>query len=158
MLQVRHDWWDELNDMQQQMDRFLEHFSSCKRQPVKFAPGVWQPLVDVYESGDQVVVTAELAGVRREDVRIVLHNNILLLSGVRQDQRTAATRTYQVMEVNFGRFERAVELSTVVDPDSATAKLEDGFLVIAMSKAPAPTMKWVQLRTGEEAGERQAEK
>jgi HSP20 family protein len=79
MLRVRQDWFDELDEMQRQMERFLEHFTSCKRPAVMFSTGVWQPLVDVYETPEEVVVVAELAGVAQGDVSIVLHNNTLLL-------------------------------------------------------------------------------
>lgn len=155
MLRVRQDWRDELDDMQRQMERFLEHFASCKRQPVMFSAGVWQPAVDVYETPDEVVVLADLAGVVREDVRIVLHNNTLLLTGERRDSRVGKPRIYQVMEVNFGRFQRAIELPAVVEAENASARLDHGFLVIVLTKAAQPTMKRVPISIGKEAGERQ---
>ena len=148
------DWWGELDEMQRQMEKFLDHVGSCKRQPVKFAPGVWQPLVDVYETPDEVVVVADVAGVVREDIRIVLHDRTLLLTGERRDRRAGTPRLYKVREVNYGRFEREVELPAPVVPDSANANLESGFLVIVMIK-DEPRTRNVRVVTGKEVKERE---
>ena len=155
MLRARQDWRDELDDMQRQMERFLQHFSSCKRQPVMFSAGVWQPTVDVYETPDEVIIVAELAGVVREDVRIVLHNNMLLLTGERRDARAGKPRVYQIMEVSFGRFERAIELPAAVTAEGSSARLDHGFLIIVMPKAAQPTARHVPIKIGKETGEGQ---
>lgn len=154
MRSSRADWWGELDDMQRQMEKFIGHFCSSKRQPVLFSPGVWQPLVDVYETPDEVVVVAELAGVVREDLRIVLENKTLQLAGERRNLRSGTPRRYQIMEVNYGRFEREIELPAPVHPDSAKANLESGFLVIVMTKAE-PRVQKVSISAVKETREEQ---
>jgi HSP20 family protein len=154
MLRVRQDWSDELDDMRRQMERFLEHFTTCKRSPVMFSTGIWQPLMDVYETPDEVVVVAELAGVDLNELNLILHNKTLLLTGERRDKHAGKPRSYQLMEVNYGRFQRAIELPTAVEAESANARLENGFLVIVIKKSTKPTMQKVPIRIGDVAGER----
>jgi HSP20 family protein len=144
---MSQDWWGDLDQMQRQMEQFLEHVTSFKRNPVMFSTGVWQPLVDVYETADAVLVVAELAGVVRDDIRIVLDNNVLHLAGERRDRRPHTPRQYSVMELSYGRFEREIELPAAVVPESTRANLESGLLVIVMAKAPEPAARQVRVTT-----------
>jgi HSP20 family molecular chaperone IbpA len=58
------------DDMWRHMEKLMESMAYPKRPPVLFTRSVWQPNVDIYETGEHVVVLAELAGVRADEVTI----------------------------------------------------------------------------------------
>jgi len=96
--------------------------------------GAWKPAVDIYETEDAVVITAELPGVNKEDVSIEVKGNILMLSGERCDVNTIDEENYYRKERCFGTFHRAFTLRDPVDPNKIKAKFKDGILKIEIPK------------------------
>jgi len=95
-------------------------------------PNVWRPPTDVYETKDNVVVKMEVAGMRDEDLEVVVQDKLLLISGSRSD--STERKAYHQMEIPFGKFSVGIELSVRVDTDNATAEYKDGFLTIQFPK------------------------
>lgn len=100
--------------------------------------GAWSPNTDVYESADDVVVKMELAGVKRESIRIHLEGQAVIVEGVRRDpyggESTAGYR-FRQMEIEYGPFQRVVALPFAVDGQAARAHLTDGILKIRLPRA-----------------------
>jgi HSP20 family protein len=94
---------------------------------------IWSPPTDVYETEENYVIKVEIAGMRDEDFDVAFENNILMISGYRSDLNER--RAYHQMEIRFGRFELAVEVSVTLDIDKATAEYKDGFLTVVLPKA-----------------------
>lgn len=97
----------------------------------------WQPAVDVFETSRAVVVRAELAGVRRDDLRVHVEGQRLRIRGVRVSSSEEAgeeVRRLHQMEVAFGPFERVVEIGIPIEGESVKANLEDGFLRVVLPK------------------------
>ena len=92
----------------------------------------WSPPTDVYETEESCVIKLEIAGMRDEDFEVAFENNVLTISGTRLDLNER--RAYHQMEIRFGKFEIAVELPMVVDIEKATARYQDGFLVVVLPK------------------------
>ena len=97
----------------------------------------WQPDVDVFETADNVVVRAELAGVRSEDLRVAVDGEILSIRGVRRAPEPADIRRLHQMEIATGPFERRVKLSIAIETQGVTAHLADGFLTVTLPKRAA---------------------
>lgn len=93
----------------------------------------WQPDVDVIEAEDAVVVRAELAGVRREEVRVSVDGDVLRLSGIRESTGSSVVRLHQ-MEIASGPFERRIRVPVEFDRDRVTAHLEDGLLTVTLPR------------------------
>jgi HSP20 family protein len=93
----------------------------------------WQPDVDVFETEDAVVVRAELAGVRRGDLRVTVDGDLLRIRGLREGSGAAAVRLHQ-MEIATGPFERCLRVPADVDRDRVTAHLEDGLLTVTLGR------------------------
>lgn len=102
--------------------------------------GEWEPAVDVYETADSVVVAAEIAGVRREDVSIEVAGDVLTLRGARPFGRTGAgPESYLRMEVPSGAFERSFRLPWPVAEEGVEAVLRDGVLTVRIPRGgPGP--------------------
>ncbi len=107
--------------------------------PMPYSRGdVWRPPTDVYETDEHVVVTMELAGVKEEDIEVTIFNDILVVSGSRQDNRRPEKLLYHEMGINFGRFRGEVFLPLRVSPECVEAHYENGFLYIWLLKSCQP--------------------
>jgi len=135
MVGFRYDWLININSMQKEMERLLSYLGSSKPPPIRFSPGMWEPAMDVYETGEEVTVQVELAGVRQGEFELVVDSNTLVIRGERKDTLTSRRRTYYQMEIHKGFFERSILLPTPVDPSRAKASYEDGLLVVNLPKA-----------------------
>jgi HSP20 family molecular chaperone IbpA len=105
----------------------------------------WRPPIDVFETGNGLVVRAELGGLIAGEVQVLLSGDQLILRGERDVVRTGGHRVYHESRVRYGRFEAAIRLPFAVDGESATAEYADGFLSIEL-----PRLAPVKLPTGRE--------
>lgn len=95
----------------------------------------WAPNMDVFVHEGGVVVKAELAGIRREDLTLTIEGNRLRIRGIRRDAPRAAGSRFLMMEIEYGAFEAAVELPAGLDMTSAHAVYLNGFLRIEFGRA-----------------------
>lgn len=97
----------------------------------------WCPPVDVIEEEDEVVVTMELAGGRKEDVEVECRGDSLWIRGEKRRERSGHEEHRRYVERTFGAFERTVPLPATVDPDSVETSFADGVLTVRIRKRPA---------------------
>ncbi len=109
----------------------------------------WIPNTDVYTSEEGLVVKAELAGMRREDLEISVEGNRLLISGQRPDGCRTPGCKFLVMEINYGAFECVIEIPAGYDLSNAKASYQNGFLRVDVPPAPKPTSKTVFVHISE---------
>jgi HSP20 family protein len=117
--------WDPFGDLlaiQQRLDRFAP------------GPSGWNPPVDLHETPDAYVVTAELPGLAREDVEIQMRDGRLTLSGARRE-RAAPCERYHRVERGHGSFSRTFQLPIAVDAERIVADLHDGVLRVTCPKS-----------------------
>ena len=88
----------------------------------------WSPNTDVYVTEDGLVVKVELAGMRKEDLQLVIEGSKIKISGNRPDGCRAPKCKFLVMEINYGAFESVIELGDGFDLVKATAAYQNGFL------------------------------
>ena len=100
--------------------------------------GAWAPNTDVCVSGDEIIVKMELAGVAKENLRIRVENDALVVEGVRRDpyggESTAGYKFIQ-MELEYGPFRRVIPMPFPIDGDRALAQCEGGILRILLPRA-----------------------
>jgi HSP20 family protein len=90
----------------------------------------WVPNTDVYVTDEGLVIKVELAGMRREDLELVVEGNRVKISGHRPDGCRAPKCKFLVMEINYGAFETVIELPSGYDLSQARAAYQNGFLRI----------------------------
>jgi HSP20 family protein len=95
----------------------------------------WAPMVDIYDKEDQLVIQAELPGVKKEDIDVRVEDNMLMLSGKREREREVKEEGYYRSERYFGNFGRTFRLPSTVASEKIDASFKDGILTIAMPKA-----------------------
>lgn len=96
--------------------------------------GTWLPPVDVIEDKDHVRVSAELPGIRPEDVKIQLENNVLSIRGEKLQRERQEHERVQRYERVYGAFERSFTVPNTVDAEKITATYEHGVLTVTLPK------------------------
>jgi len=97
------------------------------------APG-WTPPVDLYETADVFVLTAELPGLTREEIEIHAEDSRVVIRGARAGGQYSCDQYHRV-ERGHGRFSRAFMLPEPIDVEGVTADLKEGLLTLTMPKA-----------------------
>lgn len=96
----------------------------------------WAPPIDVYETEDRYVITAEVPGVSRGEVDLAVHDNRLSIRGSRSGGvPESPSRHYHRVERGHGSFLRTFQFADPVDQDGITADLHDGVLTVTLPKA-----------------------
>jgi len=133
----------ELEAFRREVDRLFREFFGEERAP---AARGWTPSVDIYETPAEVVVQAELPGVKREDIQIELTDDRLTLRGKKERSQEAENATYHLLERNYGEFERSFVLNVPVDIDKAEASYRDGVLTIKLPKVEPKRAKRIEVK------------
>ena len=96
--------------------------------------GRWLPPVDVFEDKDAVRITAELPGVKPEDVKISLENNVLTVRGEKRQTAEETTDRVHRYERTYGAFERSFAVPSTVDAEHIQASYDQGVLTVRLPK------------------------
>ena len=124
------------------MERRLEDFF---RRPSSFLPswlpgmkmpGIeeFAPSIDILTKGDNVVVKAELPGMKKEDIDVDLTEDTITISGEKQKEEKVEKKDYHSIERSYGSFKRSFSLPSQVQTEKASAKFKDGVLEIKIPK------------------------
>jgi len=142
-------------DMRSEMNRmFDEVFGDVVRRSGRQqgdAPTRWAPALDVLQEDGDIVVRAELPGVKPDDVDITLHNGVLTISGERKAEEQREGSSHYVRERRFGSFRRSMTLPQGVNESSISARFDGGVLEVRVSGAAAvQEPKRIQIEAGDE--------
>ncbi|WP_437646143.1 Hsp20/alpha crystallin family protein [Sorangium sp. So ce362] len=147
------------------MDRMFEDFGiggilSPFRQPraieqggeralSSFGGGLWSPRIEVGERGGQLVVKADLPGVTKDDIRVALEDDALIIEGERQQEQQEQREGVSYSERSYGSFMRSIPLPEGVQPDDVDARFENGVLEVCL-KLPQQQQRGrtVEIKTG----------
>jgi HSP20 family protein len=130
------------NEIDRLFDSPLHALTSDSQQ---FQSG-WLPAVDLHEDRDHLVLRAELPGMKKEEIDISLHGDVLTLSGERKEEkRFEEAETYR-QERFLGRFQRAFTLPVAVDADKVDASYKDGVLTVHLPKAENAKPKQIEVK------------
>jgi HSP20 family protein len=106
----------------------------------------WTPAVDVFEDKDAVKIIAELPGVRPDEVKLSIENNILTLRGEKKQVAEETTERVHRYERSYGMFERSFALPNTVDADRVEARFENGLLTIQLPKEERARPREIQVK------------
>jgi HSP20 family protein len=105
----------------------------------------WAPAVDLYEEKDNLIVKAELPGMKKSDIDVSLHDGALTISGERKSEREEKDGETYRSERFYGRFQRSVMLPTPVAADKVNASYKDGILTITLPKTEEAKPKQIEV-------------
>ena len=122
----------DLEDIQDEINRMFEGIAGVPDSDSKL-PRLY-PSVDLSENKDSFVLKAELPGMKKEDVKVTLQNNILTISGEKKQEQEEKGKTFHRIERSYGSFNRTVALPVAVKTDAIKADFKDGVLTVELPK------------------------
>jgi HSP20 family protein len=106
----------------------------------------WVPAVDVFETDQhELVLKAELPGIKREDIDLKVENNVLSIRGERKRDQEIKQDAYQRVERTYGAFARSFTLPSTVNPEGVKAEFKDGVLTVVLPAREEAKPRQVQI-------------
>jgi len=140
--------WDPFRDMvtlREKMNRLFEDSLARKGEDKDMMTSNWAPAVDIYETANELVLTAEVPGIDEKDIEIKVEDNTLTLKGERKFEKETKEENFHRIERSYGSFFRAFSLPNSVDPDLIRAEHENGVLRVVMPKRQELKPKTVKI-------------
>jgi len=106
---------------------------------------LWAPRVDIKENGNEIIIHADLPGMKKEDVQLELHDDILTLNGERKEEKKEQNEKYHRVERTYGKFQRRVGLPSGIDASKISAGFQDGVLEIKIKKPEQAQPKKIEI-------------
>ena len=144
---TRYSFRNRLQELDQLANRFGRVFSGDVQSPANSSD--WLPAVNVVESSEELVLTAEVPGMTRDDIDIELKNNVITISGetMHDVNQGDDERRYHVWERRFGSFQRSFTLPRTVLPEDIVAEYLDGILTVLVPKTPEAKSRRIEIGT-----------
>jgi len=140
--------WDpfrQLSTLRDEIDRLFESPLSALTEGTQPFLSGWLPAVDMFEEKDEIVVKAELPGMKKEEIDISLHDGVLTLSGERKSEDHYKDAETCRSERFLGRFHRSLTLPTLVEAEKVKATYRDGILTVTLPKAEEAKPKQIEV-------------
>ena len=139
-------FFSDLATLEQQINQLFES-TRHSNQPSRNS---WSPAVDIYETTNSFVLTAEVPGVTKDEIDVKVVDNQLTLRGERRWDREGAPETggeqFHRLESAYGKFERGFNLSERIDVANISASLDKGVLTVKLPKR-TPTVQKIKVET-----------
>lgn len=136
----------------EEMERWFEEFF---RRPFSFLPTFMRrpvlaeeqifPSVDIYEEGNDLVVKAEVPGIRKEDIDVRITEDTITISGEKKKEEKVERKDYYRIERSYGSFSRSFALPQDLEVDKAKAKFENGVLEVRIPKSEKAKKKEIKI-------------
>ena len=133
--------WSEFDtSVRRLVDEFVEGFET--RFPRALA---WAPVVEFTESENELILTAEVPGMTREDIEVELVEDVLAIRGEKKEEREEKKPQYHLWERSYGKFQRSFTLPRPVDPAKITAEVKNGVLTIRLPKTAEAKARRIEI-------------
>ena len=142
---VRYDPFRDLRTLQEEVNRLFTG-NMTRFDDEGIARGSWSPSVDIYENKDQIVLEAELPGMKREDFDLSIENNTITLRGERHFEKKDETDSYHRVERAYGSFLRSFTLPNSVSGEGATAEYRNGVLRVTLPKREETKARRIEIK------------
>ncbi len=144
-----------LSGFRDDLDQFFERKLAPWQAPEgELLEGAWSPTVDVCEDQDNVLVRADLPGLKKEDIDLSILGSTLTIKGEKKSESEVEEENYHRVERSYGLFQRTVELPSDVDESRVDASYKNGVLEVKLPKKEAVKGKKIAIKAGEKGGKK----
>ena len=143
---VRYDPFRDLRTLQEEVNRLFSTNLTRAFDDEGIGRGAWAPSVDIYENKDQIVLEAELPGMKQEEFDLSIENNVITLRGERKFEKTDETDNYHRVERSYGSFTRSFTLPQTVSAEGATAEYSNGVLRVTLPKREETKARRIEVK------------
>jgi HSP20 family protein len=142
----RYDPFRDLRSLQEEVNRLFTGNVGRSFEDEGIARGSWSPSVDIYENKDQLVLEAELPGMKREDFDLSVENNVITLRGERHFEKRDEADNYHRVERAYGSFTRSFTLPNTVSGEGASADYRNGVLRVTLPKREETRARRIEVK------------
>lgn len=154
-LTTRQNPWNPIAELRREMDSLFDDFWSVPSNRRWETESSFVPACDVEESDDHFLLTLEMPGIPREDIKVELVGNQLVVSGERKSERRSDGSGKQGLwysERRYGKFQRAFPVSSGMDTSKIEAHFQDGVLRLLIPKAATAKAREIKVASGTPGG------
>lgn len=139
--------WGEFERLRREMDSLLGAFPGRLPSSPLWSESKLFPLLNVREQADAYVVTAEIPGMKSEDLEIKIDGDTLTLRGERKPHKLGSNESYHRRERATGVFQRSLTLPGNVDSENVKASYKSGVLRVTLNKRKVPKAAQITVET-----------
>ena len=134
--------WRDMDRMQREMNRLFDTYY-----PVRLRTAPSFPAMNVWSSEEGLILTAEVPGIRPEDIDVSVIGETLNLTGARKPEELKEGTRYHRQERGYGKFSRTIQLPFPVDVNKVEATFKNGLLHISLPRAEADKPRKIAVKS-----------
>jgi len=127
------------------MDRLFDNFFTDRTSQLQSYSDI-TPIVDVEETDQEFLISVEIPGIKKDDIKITFENNYLTISGEKKIKKDVKKENFHHMERSYGKFSRTLAIPAGVKLDKIEAEYEQGVLNIKVPKAEEAKPKQIEVK------------
>ena len=141
------DPWKDFGSLQERLNRMFDDTirTLYPTDGEELEKDTWAPAVDIYETNDSFVVSADLPGLNKDEIQIDLKDNTLTLKGEKKFEEKVSKDNYIRVERAYGSYVRSFTLPQNVDPEKIKAKYKEGVLEVTIPKKEEAKPKQIKV-------------
>ena len=143
--------WSPLKELEEMEKRLSGYFGRApvasngdKKEAITVAE--WSPLVDISEDEKEYVIKAEIPEMKKEDIKLNVHDDVLTITGERKYEKEEKNKKYHRVERAFGSFMRSFALPEDADGAKIAAEYKDGILKVRLPKSERAKPKAIEVK------------
>ncbi|HLZ35540.1 MAG TPA: Hsp20/alpha crystallin family protein [Nitrospira sp.] len=138
----------ELEEMEKRLSSFFGHVPRKAEGEKEEAMAIadWSPLVDITEDEKEYIVKAEIPEMKKEDIKLNVHDDVLTISGERKYEKEEKGKKYHRVERAYGSFVRSFTLPEDADGTKVSAEYKDGVLKVHLPKSEKAKPKAIEVK------------
>lgn len=127
-------------DLWNEFDEYFKNISAPVHSDL-----AWTGASELSETDKEYLFSMDLPGVRMEDIKIQLEENVLTITGERKKETRTEENKYHLYEKSYGQFRKSFKLPKAIDTEKVTASMVDGVLEVALPKNNTSTTKLIEI-------------
>lgn len=127
------------------IDRWMDNFFNSDF-PLNDSISIIRPMVNVEETDNEFIISAELPGMDKKDINIVVNNGVISISGEKKNESETKEKNYHRIERRYGKFERSFVLPEGVDHEKIEARYKNGVLELSLPKMEEAKPKQIEVK------------
>lgn len=127
---------NDFGQIASRLEKTVETIFKSARPMFADAERAWKPQMDIYETPEEIIILAEIAGVEKENLDVEISSKAVRIYGKRTEMPRMGNARFMLAEIQYGKFERILFLPTPIDPEIVSASYVNGFLKIRLAKMP----------------------
>jgi HSP20 family protein len=137
---TRWEPFAELGELRTRLDQMFGELGDARER-------IWTPAIDVVRDNGNLVIRADVPGIKPQEVKVAVEDDILTVSGEHEERKEEKDKDYLRRERRYGSFSRSMALPSGVDPNKIKAKTHDGVVEVTIPLPKEPEKKKIEIKT-----------